>query len=553
MPYMRDWDEAVGLWKRKGPGHTRGVHQLAEVHEGRAAANRLLAAALDGALASVPVGKVLAALESMQQVGGARHGCFRWYFEETEVRDTNAAFFIGLPLIALRVARSEHLEAADLSRLDRMLSRLREWFDQELSHPSPVYPNKYLGDVVCDWLLAELAGEIPSELPQRLRDAATYWREQKWGWGEHMSDLYAGICLDELAMLLLLAKQLPTDVRRDYEQLRDELLSIDDAFAGGPRVPVIRGYFFTESPKVEPYRSSIREWNTADLAGYFFQPLRALAYRLGWHQDVPSPRPKQDAVEIDCFGGACARAWMRGPLRIGAMSRYPIMEGIDHLTWGLSWQSFPVAAWHASGDWMFMQWEASENGRRRTHPAESKADSYLGNALSEQLDPPPVGVTHSLRLGGTFVVLRSMPRTSPGWTEVVDRVRLVHRTGEMPVIRTDGGVHELRLSFAGSSAEGRELRISRIPLGNAPNPSLKENAFGGFDWSVSYRPRDDANDTIPAGLWLWSADRDPAEGSSVSVQELEGGWRVSWREGGREVGVLVAPGDAKPLRLVEPR
>jgi hypothetical protein len=553
MPYQRDWDESVGLWKRKGPGHTKGVHDLLEVHEGRAAANKLVAAALDGQLATVAVGRVLAALESMQQVGGPRHGCFRWYFEEREVRDTNAAFFIGLPLIALRAVWSEQLVDEDRARLERMLSRLREWFDHELAHPSPVYPNKYLGDLVCGWLLAEMVGEIPTELPSRLLDAAIYWQEQEWGWGEHMSDLYAGICLDELAMLLLLSRRLPSDVRAAYERLRDELLAIDDLYAGGPRVPVIRCYAFTESPKVEPYRRSIRPWKTEDLEGYFFQPLRALACRLGWHETVPAPASRPDVIEIDCHGGARARALIAGPLRVGVMSRYPIMEGIDHLTWGLSWQSFPVAAWHASGDWVFLQWEATENGRRRTHPAESKADSYLGNALSEQLDPPPVGVTHSLRVGRTFVVLRQMPRVSPGWTELVDRVRVVNRTGGQPTVRSDGEVHELSMRFEDSSGPGHELRVSHIALGGTTSPSMEQNAFGGFDWSIRHRLGDDARGLPPTGLWLWSLNDASARGTGVSVHVVEGGWRVSWQEGDRARSMLVAPRDPTPLRLADSR
>jgi len=96
----KDWDEAVGLWIRRGPGHTRPVADLPQVHNGTIAANRLLDAAQRRTLATVPCLRVLQALREMQwQTPGPKFGCFRWYWEETEPVDTNAAFFIGGPLI----------------------------------------------------------------------------------------------------------------------------------------------------------------------------------------------------------------------------------------------------------------------------------------------------------------------------------------------------------------------------------------------------------------------------------------------------------------------
>jgi len=253
-PYRVDWDESVGLWRRSGSGHTIATRELREVHAGPTAADRLLAAGLDGQLADLPVGRVLAALESMQEVAGPQTGCFRWYYEDREIRDTNAAFFIGLPLIALRAEFADELAAPDRVVLDRMLNRLRTWCDREAANPMPRYPNKYLGDLVCAWLLAEQCGvPAPAELPARMLDAARYWREQEWGWGEHMSDTYACVCLDELSMLLMLSKRLPPDVRTAYEQLRDELLRIDDLYAGGPRVPAIRSYAFRKAPTAVSY------------------------------------------------------------------------------------------------------------------------------------------------------------------------------------------------------------------------------------------------------------------------------------------------------------
>ena len=547
-PYLVGWDDAVGLWRKSGSGHTVATRELREVHAGPTAAARLLAAGLDGQLANLPVGRVLAALESMQDVAGPRTGCFRWYHEDREVTDTNAAFFIGLPLIALRAEFAADLAAADRAVLDRMLNRLRTWCDREVASPVPRYPNKYLGDLVCAWLLAEQCGvSAPAELPARMLDAARYWREQEWGWGEHLSDIYACICLDELSMLLLLSKRLPPDVRTAYEQLRDELLHIDDLYAGGPRVPAIRSYAFRKAPTAVSYRNAVRPWQTADvLAAEPFQTLRGLAHRLGWHAAVPASMPAGDRIEVACHGGTRAVAVVDGPLRLGVMSRYPIMDGIDQRTWGLAWQSFPVAAWHAAGDWCFLQWEAAANGRRRTHPAESMAVSYRDNALSDELEPPPVGQTFAVGHGTAFVVLRRMPRIANAWPEVVDRVRLKGRHARLEELQDAAG-HQLRLTYAAEGDAPRRLCIRFCALDPELVPHLTHDGEHSVDWSVRHPLGHAARAHPPLGIWVWSLGDDLT--AAPRIERLEDGWRLSWKRDADDFVVRVVAAAADPLRI----
>lgn len=547
-PYRVDWDEAVGLWRRSGSGHTDATRDLREVHAGPTAADRLLAAALDGQLANLPVGRVLAALESMQDVEGPRAGCFRWYYEDHDIGDTNAAFFIGLPLIALRAEFAAELAAADRAVLDRMLHRLRMWCDREVASPVPRYPNKYLGDLVCAWLLAEqCAAPAATERAARMLDAARYWREQEWGWGEHMSDAYACVCLDELSMLLLLSKQLPPDVRTAYEQLRDELLRIDDLYAGGPRVPAIRSYAFHKAPTAVSYRTAVRPWKTADLlTAKTFQTLRGLAHRRGWHAVVPPPVPTGKRIEVACHGNARAMAVIDGPLRLGAMSRYPIMDGIDQRTWGLAWQSFPVAAWHAAGDWCFLQWEAAANGRRRTHPAESMATSYRDNALSHDLEPPPVGQTFAVRHGTAFVILRRMPRIANAWPEVVDRVRLRGRHAQLEELQDAAG-HQLRLTYAADGAPPRRLCIRFCALDPELVPHLRHDSEQSVDWSVRHPLGPAARAQPPLGVWVWSLGDDLT--AAPRIEQIDAGWRLSWEQGTDDFVVRVVPAAIDPLRV----
>lgn len=546
--YTRDWDDAAGLWKRTGAGHTLGMHHQAQVHEGRSAAGKLIAAGLDGLLGRIPTGQVLAALQSMQVTEGPKRGCFRWYLEEKEIRDTNAAFFTGLPLVVLRLRFSDQLAKGDLARLDEMIGHLAVWFEAEARHNIVHYPNKFLGDLVCAWLLAEATGKTPPALPRQMLDSARYWREEHWGWGEHMSDIYAGVCLDELAMLLLLSKKLPPDIRKAYEDLRDELLAIDDAFAAGPRVPAIRSYAFTVSPKAASYRSTIRVWAPAGEGDGYARPIRGLAFALGWHDSVPPPAPPAREADVPCFGGARARAIIEGPLRVGALSRFPIMEGIDHLTWGLSWQSFPVAAWHADGGWIYLQWETAEGGERRAHPTENRSGSYLHNALSAKLDPPPVGRTWSLRVGKAFVILRDMPRWSPDWPEVVDRLRAVDLNEARPDETHDGPWSRLRFAFAHDAGT---LHVASIRLREPAPPTLASNAFHGVDWSLRHPATKPDGNSNARSLWVFSLDGSLADRPVIehAPDPAPGSWRLNWKTPAGEVVVRLRPGDESPLTL----
>ena len=545
--YTQNWDEATGLWMRSGTGHTRAMQGHAVVHDGRVAAGKLVAAGLDGVLDRLPTGRVLEALERMQVTTGPRRGCFRWYWEETEAKDTNAAFFIGLPLIVLRQQWGDSLPRHDRDCLDRMLTLLRKWFDSETAAAATRYPNKHLGDLVCAWLLAEQAGEAPADLVARMQEAASAWHDDGWGWGEHMSDVYGHVCLDELAILLLASRRLPPDLRISYERLRDQLLAIDDGFAPGPRVPAIRSYALTRPPRPKAYRDLVRPWRPDDpAAGNSFQPLRGLANDLGWHSAAPPAAAPATEMDVPCFGGARARAIIDGPLRVGALSRYPLMDGIDQRTWGLSWQSFPVAAWHESGAWCFLQWAATEHGVTRMHPAENWSAAYLFNALSEEVDPPPVGSTFSVRHGRAFIVLRSMRRGAPDWSETVDRLRVVGSDVAPPDATASGAWHRLRLSFAAPRGSQRRLQVCYLDLDGTRPPVLEPNPFGGFDWSVR-RPGTAPARRPAVGIWIWSLD--DSLGEAPQVEAAQDGWRLTWQDGQRTVVARVAPDAAEPLVL----
>jgi len=325
MQKLECWDPVVGLWWGAGPGHTISTKNLARLHSIPNAASRLIAAAQQEALPEIDVAKVLTALRNMQTKDGSeQHGCFKWYWEETEVYDTNAAFFTGLSLIVLQWFWNEKLPCDARSILGDILKDLHVWFMREAREKHFFYPNKYLGDLVCAWLLSELLkiNESKDALLALMKEAGQYWLEDRWAWGEHMSDSYALVCLDEVSLLVLLARELPDDVKELYKKLLADLLLIDDMFDGGPRVPALRSYAFTHGPRSTAYRTLIQPWKPGEQPIISnLPPLRPLLFKLGWHQFVP-PRflPRKD-ISVQLFGKATATAHLETDVRLGSASR----------------------------------------------------------------------------------------------------------------------------------------------------------------------------------------------------------------------------------------
>jgi hypothetical protein len=424
------WNDALGLCRQDGPGHTAPVSQMEHVHNGVYSATRLGLLAQRGELETREALTTLRSFRAMQvKEPGNRQGCLRWYWEETEPVDTNAAFFIGMALMILYLAEGEKLDESVRAAIREIVADLAVWFGQELHIADPIYPNKYMGDLVCSWLAFEVLGREPTEeLLRKSREWCDYWRREHWGWGEHMSAVYTMVLLNELSAVLLFCRAMPEAIRHDFRGLFENLMVINDAFGQGPRVPVIRSYAFAGSAESLPYRDFIRSKpHETELEG-----LSALSnlgglygawyYRAGWLELAPPKREMSEWLEVPCRDKAVARAIIKPQIRIGAMSHYPIMEGVDHQTWGLSWQTFPAALWRPAGDWGFWRWATRSGDCERGHPAFSKASAYLGNALSTKVDPPPIPrMTSTLSPDGQLTMQRRLPVPSEAdWDEVSD-------------------------------------------------------------------------------------------------------------------------------------
>lgn len=530
------YNPELGLWCQNSGGHTPATSALTHTHACPDAATRIVLAAQLDQLDTFPLREVLQGLARMQDNApeSPTFGCFRWYAEDTHCHDTNAAFFVGLNLLVLNAGYRRQLGSSECGLLDKMFVGLDHWFDRSVQHAQFFYPNKFLGDLVCSWLLKEHLGTegAACELKTAMAKSADYWAQSPWGWGEHLSDLYATIMLDELSALLLFAHRLPEALRKACQQLFENLLEIEDAYDGGPRVPAIRSYAFNAAIDHRNYRASIRPWKTASealhnhmqVAHLFRSCFGKIFYESKWHELAPPCPPARKNITLPCFDGAVARAWRDDRFRVGSLSRYPIMADTDEPTWGLSWQTFPLAFTQGTSNWGFWRWHTREEGKDKFHPACDKHQAILNNALSETMSPVPVGETFSHQEGASFCALRRMPRLSRQWEFLSDGLDLTSFRGEViEESLVPGGVSRLVLQLA----DGPKIAIHHFGAGHASAPELTRGA-GSLHWRVTWLPEDFADPHGLCALWTFSSavwdvpEFRPASGKNQRA------WHLHW-------------------------
>jgi len=548
---MRGYDPALGLWGEPGPGRSPETSGCAVVHPGRVTAWKILALGHLGLLARVDVQTTLVSLRQMQDLTrGETHGCIRWYWEDARLEDSNAAFFTARALILLALCYEEQRRPERRALLRAMLADFSCWFAHALAERNVRYPNPYLGNLACQWLSAEILGRDQGrdEVLAYLLDAAAYWRDSRWGWGEHLSDIYASVCMDGLSFLLCLARTLPAEARRACTDLLNDLLRIEDAYGSGPRVPAIRSYALAESPQPMRYRASVRPWQAEDLQRPFLPPIfGAIFNAFGWHDRVAPPQPAAADIAVDCIGGAQATARVFPDIRLGSLSRYPIMEDIDHESWGLAWQSFPVAVWRPAGDWGFLQWVMEREDARCLHPAEERHKGHSLKTLGDPVSGPILGRTWSVQHGPRALVLRQMSAPARPCLRLCDRFRIVQSRATAVQAESAGAWSELTLAYP-----ERNVAVSCLALSPCQAPARVENAHQGFDWGASA-------ELSPGGesyLALWSISlagacpQPPQVQTATPAQPPEAKrWRVHWCWPDQTWEVAVQPGSDSPLQV----
>jgi hypothetical protein len=335
-------------------------------------------------------------------------------------------------------------------------------------------------------------------------------------------------------------------------------------------VPAIRAYAFDEAPTRVSYRDWVRALPPGngelparsapamppDAGGVFRHgpPLGATLHARGWHDLAPPRKPPATDLAIPCFGGSVATAHLAGDIRIGSLSRFPLMPSAERLKWGLAWQSFPVAFWRPQGDWGFLQWETRRGDERRAHPALDLTKSYFDGALSDGVDPPIVGQTYAIQSGGDVIALRVMPAIAGNWDTLTDRLRIVNAQVSPRLLPNSNSHSQMLLSYP-----GREVSVLCLPVSAGGNIRLQSGRGGQrtLEWGPTFDRAALGNLSKVIVVWGISINgrvtADPSLNAIAPAPDVprvpeEQPFELRWQWPGKQWHLRIDPLDPIPLR-----
>jgi hypothetical protein len=507
---LAPYDPDIAMWRSSIDSHlTRSTGQF------------LLAAGLMGELDKVRVEDALSTLKSCQL------GRFKWTYEESLSSDYNADFFVLLDLIPFYLHFSNQLSDVENELIEGMFETANGYMTTRIAAFDETryrYPNSTIGDLVVTYLLNEMSGLVSTNTTAQLRAAFDYYDRNEWGWGEHLSDTYVKVIQDELSLLILCSSSLPVDIEAAARQLLRELIAVDKQFPEGVRVPAIRSYALTGSPKTplaSAYSSQMFSETVTNApagADYLQQyALRELWYQYGWHSEMDEGSVAAAGHEISCYDGVSALNSTYGRCRVGVLTEYPLMENIDYPGWGLLWQSMPAAFRHEEGDWGFLQWEVLEGSNELALPSNNRY-TQPSKVLTTGTVDSPLPVTRGVAINGGYLAVRTMPSTLSSWSTVEDRVRILDGTATVsePVGSNDWEC--LTLDWG-----EEELFVDYLPLQSGSNPA-QESTGNRYDWGFKYN--------LPisgmASIWMLRVDNSAGLPKQYAKQDA---WTLVWEDG----------------------
>jgi hypothetical protein len=409
------WD---GEWVRSNkPGHTKETLEVPHPASGRETAVYMLLARLAGAMDAEAGLAVLARLEDLvvEDEADPHYGCMRWFAEETQVWDTNAAFFTLMPFLVLQAVDAESLSAAEWDWVGVICRKTLPWFVKEAAEPHFYYPNKVISDGAILWGVGHFLGdeEVCAQASAFVGEWVTYTRERGWGWGENISLGYIPVML--VAMKFLIRTGEGQAWVKEMAGLEAELMEIVRFCDGLECCPSIRSYQFDGKAEVDSSLWSLvahPDYPPLRTASMPELPWKTLLMMLLYHEGlakseyVPPEVPREKQFRI--FEEQLAYSWAGKGIRLGSCSRFPVMPGhYQHEHWGLGWQSFPVSVIFEDAGVARMQWRTEKAGTVNTHPTSGKKGIYRNYRMSDGNDVAAV-VTHATQKGPSALVVRSI-------------------------------------------------------------------------------------------------------------------------------------------------
>jgi hypothetical protein len=519
-------------------GHTAEASKVQEAHDGRSTAAYYVVGTALGVLEESQGLQILQALTELQITDkkSPHYGAFRWYREETRVNDSNAAFFILMPLVLLRIYMEEQVPSSHRELLDSMLDHGAAWFEHELKDPILYYSNKIVSDGALLLAISRIRGlshhyEAGIAFFERWMD---YTFRRGWGWGENISLIYVGVTMNALRIASVSLHAENQGLQEQIQTVMDGLVDYVRFHEGYEFVPAIRSY----NTQGELHLSSLM-WRIAGMetppsiesetGGSLWNGLSYLLFEQELQMDtavskLPIPRSRTERIMDSSY----AHTWVGVTGRIGSVNRFPVIAGsYQWPTWGLAWQSYPVSLAVEGHQVSYLRWYAHDGESIRIHPADYKK-AYLGPALFKESWYPDTQL-RSDQQNNAVLVVRSMSRIHNEASELADEW-VVHRwTGELRTVLGE---------------DGREWTILQYPNSAVLIAPLLGIVFGDNARHAPSLHRVLDGDTLKLRQVLYAG-----ETKLLQQPRLETGWAVYYADGVSNLSestVLTAR-----LRLVE--
>lgn len=441
-----------GLVRTEGPGHTRGAQHPA-THSGRITAESYVLGRATGRLSEAEGICILQALKSLQVISPVDNpdalpkidpcsqiGAFRWYLEEDRIWDTNAAFFICMPLVLHRLTLPECFSEEETKRIDEMLALAGNWFAHECDHPIFYYTNKILSDGAMLSAISYLTGseEYRKKAERFFERWLDYTERRGWGWGENTSLGYNDVILPALRVASLTIGQ--SEIAGKLEKLIDEQKRYFRFYDGHEVCPSIRTYNYeglSERPSHVynlagiPGSGLARLAEPTDLFCAFTDELYVTDDELDASKtELPTPRQQTTRV----FDNAFAYSWYGAHGGIGSLNVFPVISGIDrNPTWGLGWQSMPVSFVVYGEQTGYLRFYVDDGETVRAHPKRN----YLSPRLFSETMLPRV-TTCSAQNGSMVISVRAIDRLQNRAKEIVDEYYINRFKGRADAFEAEG-------------------------------------------------------------------------------------------------------------------
>ncbi|OUS69699.1 hypothetical protein B1748_30640 [Paenibacillus sp. MY03] len=474
-----------GLNNLGRPGHTRDASKAAEAHDGRTTTAYYM---MGTALGLLDKDEGLDMLEAVQKLqitdqSSPYYGCFFWYREESEMHDSNAAFFTLTSLVVLRLKLHEQIPGEHLPILDEMMELGRIWFAREIGEAKLYYPNKILSDGALLLALSRLTNhrehyELGVQFFERWLD---YTARRGWGWGENISSGYIRICINALNIAIAALRSEHHELAVRLDAIIEELLEYVRFHGGYAFVPAIRTYNFKGIDK----NDGLLQWiaGTRKDVSNLVLALDSMSNATECMSDVMSvwlseerieaaaaaepdnggalsetdgaavPRERTERVFDDSF----AYSWIGKQARLGSLNRFPVIPGsYQWPTWGLAWQTFPAAYLIEGEQLAYPRWFVDDGDKHRTHPAFAK-ETYLSPALFRESWYPNIQMRCTQK-ERALIMYRGMLGVNNRAAEIADEW-IVHRfAGEVSEERDAEGRRWIVLHYRNAQVLFASLR-----------------------------------------------------------------------------------------------